>query len=180
DYGRFDVIFQSAADPRARALGPLRLLFDKDGVAPALVLPDAPASPRPLAGLEFVVEEFIRMLGMLSIVVHRDDPAIGMEGQMGCHGLLIALLLMENGVDRNAMGKRRVAPLLTAEQRAVLAGLPPIAPDVASIAAGRVEYARVFLPRARRLMAANGVAYPEALDAATRRHLKVSLGIDLG
>ena len=178
DYERFDVIFQSAADPRPRALSASRLLFDKDGVAPALVLPEEPAASQPLAGLDFVVEEFIRMLGMLSIVVHRDDPAIGMEGQLGCHSLLIALLLMENGVDRNPMGKRRVAPLLSAEQRALLAALPPIAPDVASIAAGRLAYARVFLPRARRLMEANGRAYPEALEEATRRHLRVSLGLE--
>lgn len=178
DYGRFDVIYQSASDPRPRSLGAARLLFDKDSIAAALVLPGAPASPQPLAGLDFVVEEFIRMLGMLSIVVHREDPAIGMEGQFGCHSLLIALLLMENGVDRNVMGKRRVAPLLSAEQREILAALPAIAPDVASIAAGRLAYARVFLPRARKLMEANGMAYPEALEAATRRHLRVSLGLE--
>jgi len=178
DYERFDVIFQSAVDPRPRALGAARLLFDKDGIAPALVAPDSSAASRPLAGLAFVVEEFIRMLGMLSIVVHRDDPAIGLEGQLGCHSLLIALLLLENGVDRNAMGKRRVATLLSEEQRALLAALPPIAPDVASIAAGRLAYARVFLPRARRLLEANGLAYPDTLEEATRRHLRASLGLE--
>ena len=94
DYTRFDLVVQSAADTQPRALEAVRLLFDKDGVAERVEL-TMPAQHDPLAALGYVVEEFIRLLGMLPIVVERDDVPIGMEGQMGCY----SLLLMENGID---------------------------------------------------------------------------------
>ena len=102
-----------------------------------------------------------------------------MEGQFGCHSLLISLLLMENGIDRMAMGKRHVAAFLNEEQRAALASVPALAPTMASVVEGRPAYARLFLPRARRLMEANGFMFPEVFEVATLRHLRDELGVDL-
>ena len=177
-YMRFDLVLQSVADTRPRNLQAVRVLFDKDGVAEQITL-TAPARINPLAKLSFIVEEFIRLLGTLTIVVGRDDLPIALEGQLGCHSLLISLLLMENGIDRMAMGKRHVAAFLTEEQRTALASIPALAPTLASVVEGRLAYARLFLPRARRLMEANGFTYPEAFEVATLRHLKDELGVDL-
>ncbi|HEY7781714.1 MAG TPA: hypothetical protein VIC85_16050 [Ktedonobacterales bacterium] len=175
-YVRFDLVLQSADDLRPRHLVAARALFDKDGLAERLTL-TVPEARDPLAALPEVVDEFIRLVGMLPIVVGRDDVPIGMEGQMGLHGLLIALLLMEGGIDRMASGKRHVAALLDAEQRAVLASVPTLAPTMASVVEGRLAYARIFLPRARRLMAAHGLTYPQAFEDTTRAHLVATLGV---
>ncbi len=148
DYLRFDLVVQSVADTQPRRLEPARVLFDKDGIADRFPLTTAPP-PDPFARLPFVVEEFIRLLGMLPIVVERDDVPMGMEGQMGVHSLLISLLLLENGIDRAATGKRHVVSFLTAEQRDVLARAPSLDPSMDSIVQGRLAYARLFLPRAR-------------------------------
>ncbi|HEY7355765.1 MAG TPA: hypothetical protein VH590_04830, partial [Ktedonobacterales bacterium] len=155
DYLRFDLVIQTATDTRPRALEAARVLFDKDGTAGQFNLA-APVQHNPLAQLNLVVEEFIRLVGMLPIVVERDDLAIGMEGHFGLHSLLLSLLLLEQGIDRSVTGKRHVAPFLDDEQRALLAGLPPLAPTMESVIQGRLAYARLFLPRARRLMEASG------------------------
>ncbi|GEM_PF-692694 len=178
DYLRFDLVIQSDADSKPRTLEAAQVLVDKDGVAGRITL-TAPARHDPLARLAFVVEEFIRLVGMLTIVVGRDDVPMGMEGQLACHSLLISLLLMENGIDRVATGKRHVASLLTDEQRAVLASVPALAPTMQSVIDGRVAYASLFLPRARRLMATNGLAYPEEFEKATREHLRSVLGVQV-
>lgn len=178
DYLRFDVVIQSATDRKPRALEAAQVLFDKDGLAEQIIL-TAPSSQQPLARLSFVVEEGIRLLGMLPIVVERDDVPMGMEGQLALHSLLISLLLMENGIDRMSMGKRHVVAFLNEEQRAVLAGVPSLAPTMASVIEGRVAYGRLFLPRARRLMEANGLVYPAEFEDATRRSLQETLGLSL-
>ncbi len=45
--------------------------------------------------------------------------------------------------------------------------------------ASSVALARVFLPRARRLAAKIGAAWPEALEDATRASLKARLGLEI-
>lgn len=178
EYLRFDLVLQSAADTTPRTLEAARVLFDRDGTAERITL-TAPSRHDPLAHLAYIVEEFIRLVGMLPIVVARDDAPIGMEGQLATHSLLISLLLMENGIDRTLAGKRRVAALLNDEQRGVLASVPALLPTMESIIQGRIAYARLFLPRARRLMEANGMEYPELFEAATRQHLAETLNLSL-
>lgn len=176
DYLRFDLVIQSVTDTKPRRLEAAKLLFDKDGLADRFPLTAAPA-PDAFAQVPLLVEEFIRLLGMLPIVVERNDVPIGMEGQLGLHSMLISVLLLENGIDRMTTGKRHVAAYLNDEQRALLAQIPALAPTMESIIDGRVAYARAFLPRARRLMEARGQAYPAAFEAAARQHLWDTLGV---
>jgi hypothetical protein len=176
EYGRFDIVVQSDFDRQGRALEAAHVLFDKDGVAKDFSFTSG-ASFDPSARLPFLVEDFIRLVGMLPIVVERDDLPIGMEGQMGLHSMLISLLLLENGIDRMAGGKRHVAAYLNDEQRAVLAQVPVLAPTMESVINGRIAYARLFLPRARRLMEAHDQVYPDEFATATKQHLLERLGL---
>lgn len=176
DYLRFDLVVQSVMDTKPRRLEAAQVLFDKDGIAERFPL--TTTAPRdPFVHLSFLVEEFIRLLGMLPIVVERNDVPIGMEGQLVLHSLLISVLLLENGIDRATTGKRHVAAYLTAEQRTLLAQVPSLAPTMESLIEGRVAYGRLFLPRARRLMEAQGQVYPEAFETATKQHLQETLGL---
>jgi hypothetical protein len=169
---------QSATDTTPRALEAARLLFDKDSLAAQLDF-TLPIQHHPLAQMPYLVEEFIRLVGMLPIVVERDDVPMGMEGHFALHSMLISLLLAENGIDRAATGKRHVVALLNEDQRAVLAGVPPLEPTMGSVIQARLIYARLFLPRARRLMEANGLIYPVAFEDATRQHLAETLQLSL-
>jgi hypothetical protein len=174
----FDIVVQSLHDTRPRMLEAVRLIFDKDGEAEHFLL-TMPSARDPYAHLPMLVEEYIRLLGMLPIVVERNDIPIGMEGQLALHSMLISLLLLENGIDRMITGKRHVAALLNEEQRAILMQVPSLAPTMESLIQGRLVYGRLFLPRARRLMEVHGQVYPEAFEAATTRHLWETLGLRL-
>lgn len=177
DYLRLNVVLQSLSDTRPRTLEAARLIFDKDGEAEHFLL-TAPLSHNPYAGLSFLVEMFLRALGMLPIVVAHNDILIGMEEQLALHSMLISLLFLERGIDRTAPGKRHIASL-NEEQQAILAQVPTIAPTMESLIQGRVAYGRLFLPRARRLMEAHDQVYPEAFEAATKQYLWKTLGLSL-
>ncbi len=179
EYTRFDVVAQSVADTRPRTYEAVFVLFDKDGVAKNINLTAPPPQGDAFANLPNTVEEFIRLLGMLTIVIGRNDLPIAMEGHFACQSLLISLLLLENGIDRMTMGKRHVAELLNDEQRDLFAHLPTLAPTMESITQGRMAYARIFLPRARRLMDAHGLVYPEAFESATLQYLRDTLGLHM-
>ena len=178
DYLRFDLVVQSVTDTQPRRLEAAQLIFDKDGIAEHFALTSATPSD-PFANLPVLVEEFIRLLGMLPIVVERNDVPMGMEGQLALHSLFISVLLLENGIDRATTGKRHVVAYLTAEQRSILAQVPTLAPTMESVIEGRLAYGRLFLPRARRLMEAQGQAYPEAFEITTKRHVWETLGLSL-
>lgn len=176
DYLRFDLVVQSATDTKLRTLEAAQVLFEKENTAQYIHL-TASAPRQPLQHLPYIVEEFIRLLGMLPIVVTRDDVPMGMEGQMALHSMLISLLLMENGIDRDAIGKRHVASLLNEEQRALLSSVPTLEPTMESVMQGRMAYARLFLPRARHLMETTGLQYPATFEAATQHHLQETLSL---
>ncbi len=107
-------------------------------------------------------------------MIGRDELLVAMFGVAILRNHLIDLLLLENGVERG--GAKRVNPLLTEEQRRALANLPPESPTHESLIEVHLAYARLFLPRARRLMAARGRPYPEAFERATFAYLRRTLG----
>ncbi len=172
DWVRFDIVIHPAANPRPRA-GAAELLFDRDGIDERVRAVPAPQRD-PLARLPFLVEEFIRGLGLLPIVIGRDELLVAMFGVAILRNHLIDLLLLENGVERG--GAKRVNPLLTEEQRRALANLPPESPTHESLIEVHLAYARLFLPRARRLLAEHGLPYPEAFERATFAYLRRTLG----
>ena len=111
----------------------------------------------------------------------REEYVLMLSGIDILRRLTIDLMLEENGVspaDRGGALHRQ--PLLTADQRRELAGLAPVAADRAGALGANAALAKIFLPRARRLAARIGMAWPEAFEAATRRHLQHHLGVWLG
>jgi predicted nucleotidyltransferase len=132
---------------------------------------DDDAPPADVAGL---VEEFFRVLGLLPVVVGRGEWIVGWSGVALLRLLLLQLLLAENGTAPTT-GAKRVNPKLTHDQRAIVEGLPPLVATCESIIEGHLAVARTFLPRARGL----GIAWPDALEEATRAHLRRELAVEL-
>jgi predicted nucleotidyltransferase len=155
---RFDVAIARASAPERAGD---RLLFDRRAAPPE---PGAPVPrPDPAARLPGLVEEFLRVLGLLRVVAGRDEPVLAAHGAGMLRWSLVELFLLENRAQRGGM--LHLTRYLTAEQRALLEELPP------TPLAMNAALARAFLPRARRLMAAHGQPYPEDLERATRAYL---------
>lgn len=176
DWTRFDLTLHPATDSRPHTYGAVTLLFARDGFTPPAVPAAAPgrdAAPR----LPAIVEEFIRVLGLLPVAIGRGEYLAGLTPVMLLRGHLIDLFLIANDAPRG--GAKRLNPLLTAEQRRALERLPPLVPTRDAIIAGHLACARLFLPRARALMAQRGLPYPEAFEQATLAYLQRELEIAL-
>jgi predicted nucleotidyltransferase len=175
---RFDFSFVESADLVRYNARDLKLLFNRTSAAPPDRQP-APYAPSP-SQVSAIVQEFLRVLGMLPGALGREEYEIGLRGLDLLRGMTMDLFLEENGVSpAERGGALRRNPFFTAEQRAELATMPPLGADAASLIAGSRTLAAMFLPRARRLAVRIGMEWPAPLEAAARRRLKLALGEDL-
>jgi hypothetical protein len=127
-----------------------------------------------------LVNEFFRVLGLLVVGSSREEYFLGLTGVDLLRQMTFELMLEENGCgpeDRG--GALHRWPLLTQDQHDELRALAPVAADRDGVIATDVALARIFLPRARRLGRKVGMVWPQAFEAATRRHLQARLGVTL-
>jgi predicted nucleotidyltransferase len=178
DWRRFDLTFVEAGDLVRYDAAALTMLFNKGERSPPTRVP-TPYRTQP-AQLLSLVNEFYRVLGLLAVGAGREEWLLGLTGVDILRKLTIDLMLEENGVGpAERGGALHRNPLLIAEQRAALEALAPVAASRASLLAANLALAAIFLPRARRLAAATGTTWPDTFEAATRRHLKARLGMEL-
>jgi predicted nucleotidyltransferase len=174
DWARFDLAFLTPVELARVDGGGLKLLVGDPSVRPSPYPADEPGAPARLTAL---VEEFLRVLGLSPVAVGRQEWLVAHQGWDLLRGMLIDLMLEENRVSPGARGVKRLNPFLTPEQRALLEGLAPPRPGRDPLIAANGELAGLFLPRARALAQARGVAWPEAFEQATRRHLEQTVGL---
>jgi predicted nucleotidyltransferase len=175
---RFDLSFVEPAELGGYHAPRLTLLFNHGDLNPPDQLPEpyaaSPGSVRP------IIEEFLRVLGLLVVAEGREEWVVALSGLDILRQLTLDLMLEENGVapaDRGGVKRRN--PFLTPAQRGELEGLTPVAPNRDSVRAANVEIAGLFLPRARRLADSVGLAWPAALEEATRRYLRERIGLEI-
>jgi predicted nucleotidyltransferase len=178
DWRRFDLSFIEATDLARYDAAALTPLFNRSGRQPPTP-PKAPYQAPPERVVE-LANEFLRVLGLSVGALGRREHQLALTGIDILRRLTLDLMLEENGVSPAARGGAlRRRPFLTDDQRAELAALPPLSADDASVNASNRAFARIFLPRARRLASRVGATWPEAFEEATRRRLKARLGLDL-
>lgn len=155
----------------------VEILLDRCGIADRLPaeLPDVGPDRQRVRG---IIKEFLRVLGLLSVVVGRGEHAVGVSGAGILRSLLIALLV-EDAAVANRGGALRVNRLLTPDQRTLVEGLPAVAADRESVVAAHVAIAGAFLPLARPIAARLDLPWPEAFEDATRACLLRELGVAL-
>lgn len=176
DWERFDLAFTEAASlPRFNATQ-LTPLFNRSGREPPR-LPLEPYRIKPDALLK-TVNEFLRVIGLTVVGAGRAEWLLGLTGIDLLRRMTMDLMLAENGIDP-ARGALHRNPLLTDEQRRALESLPPALATRESVIEGQTAVAAIFLPRARRLARDIGMNWPEAFEAATRRHLRTGIGLEL-
>lgn len=154
----------------------LKPLIDRAAVWPALsaALPPRALDPARLTGM---VIEFIRVLGLSSVVLGRRELAVAVTGCGMLRTSLIALMIEELGLPQQP-GALHLSRLLSPDDLASIESLPPLEATRASVIAHTLACAELFLPSARRLLERAGVAWPEVFEAATLAHLRRELGAE--
>jgi hypothetical protein len=175
---RFDLAVGRPEQVAERFATTLRLLFDRDGLADSLQPSGQPLGPSP-GTVERLVTEFLRVLGLLPVVVGRHDYVVAATGATLLRTSLIQLMIEDVAVEDRG-GVLHLERLLPPERYASLAALPPIEATREAAIAAHVACARLFLPLGRDLAQRAGVAWPETLERAARAHLVRRLGIELG
>jgi predicted nucleotidyltransferase len=176
DWARFDITFVPPDGLQRRDPASVTSLFARAGSAVPNGAPAAPQAPT-AADIEALVREFLRVLGLTAVGVGRDDCVLLVDGAVLLRSMAIDLMLGENGRARTERGVKRVSQMLTPEQRAAIAALPPLAATRESALASVAALAQLFLPRARALTERLGAPWPAAFEAGTRAYLERALNL---
>lgn len=150
----------------------LRRVFDKDEIGAMLEEP-ALSAPSPTAEqVDYTLTEFARVLGLLPVVLPREDLVGAIAGSGLLRELLVALFRYEQ-VGQPARGALNETTQLTSEAANVLCRLPPLAANRASILEFNWACRAAFLEHGPRVADRYGVEWParliEALDARLAR-----------
>jgi hypothetical protein len=171
---RCDLVLTDPKRFRGRAQNLLQPLIDRDGLYGAL--PASLPDKTPNAGrVNYLINEFIRVLGLTPVVLARGEYVTGVMGT-GLLREMVQGLFMEDVSLPDPGGILHLSTLLTPEQMLILCSLPYPAPSRHEVLHANIEVTKVFLPLARGMAGRLGVVWPSAFEAATRRHLIDTLG----
>lgn len=177
DWLRFDVSVITPASLDRYTASTVRPLFDKDDLYSRLRQkgePLAPSGPR----IQGLTKEFMRILGLLPVVLGREEYAVSASGS-GLIRMLLIQLMTEDVAVEDRGGALHLRGLLPDAQLAAIDELPPILATRESAIAVHMAVARLFLPLARDLSKRTGTPWPDALESALRAHLDSQLGLKL-
>lgn len=177
DWLRFDVAVGTPDTITGRTRSTVRPVYDPTGLSGRLGEPGPPK--RPDAGrVASISLEFLRVLGLLPVVVGREEFVVGESGADLLRGMLIDVMLEDVAVEDRG-GALHLNRLLPAGQQQLLTNLPPLQATRESVINAHVACASAFLPLARDLHDRCGLGWPQEFEDATRRHLAQALSIDL-
>lgn len=179
DWLRCDLFMVPPGGLGRRAKSTVAPLIDPGGLYATLPdeLPPGAADPERVQGL---IDEFLRVLGLLPVVAGRDEHVTAARGAGMLRDMLIDLML-EDARLPEPHGALHLSRILTPADMATLAALPPARPDRLD-AEAHLATARAFIPRAQRMARELGLDWPHAFAAATAQHLDAELEVrlDLG
>lgn len=164
-------------DVPRRSRSTLKPLFDRAGLTEQLKAIGETQQPDPgrVAGL---TTEFLRVLGLLPVVLGREEYVLAASGTGLLRQLLIQLMLEDAAVEDRG-GVLHLRDLLPPERLQELTDLPPIGASPAAAVAGHLACAQAFLPMARDLHDRLGLSWPTELEEALRRRLRIELDLQL-
>jgi hypothetical protein len=177
DFSRLDLTVTSPGAVPDRARDAVSTLFDRGGLEGRLGPPARPHPPAP-ERVASSAREFLRVLGLLPVVIGRDELVVAASGAGLLRTMLIDLVRDEAALP-HPPGALRLREIISPERERMLASLPPLEATRESAIALHLACARQFLPIARRLAAATGATWPSALERAVAGHLRRELGIEL-
>ena len=174
---RFDVSIGIPANVSDRTTSTVKPLYDPQGLSAGLSQPRPPLQPDPQR-IEALGREFLRVLGLLPVVVGRGEYVLGVSGATLLREMLIQLMLQDVAVEDRG-GALHLNSLLPPDRQQTLVDLPAMAANHESVLAANVACAAAFLPLARDLHERCGLRWPQELEDAARRHLATELAVEL-
>lgn len=175
---RIDLNLVEAAQIGGRARDQLVPLVDPASLYAGLPesLPAHRADPR---RIEELVWEFIRVLGLTSVGLGREEWVVMVMGT----GLLRDMLsqIMQEALpipDRG--GILHLSKVLPEEEMQVLLALPYPGPEKEALISAQLAIAQAFFPRARRLATAVGATWPTRFEVVTQDMLAKAIGREAG
>jgi predicted nucleotidyltransferase len=178
NWERFDITFVKPAEFAARPFEHMTALFNRGTPEREAPAPSTyKTSPERILEL---VNEFIRVLGLLPVAIGREEYVLAEDGIGLLRRMTIDLMIEQNGIAPSARGGAlHLHRLLTSGQHALLSALPPVSATRDSALAGHQALARLFLPLAREMAAQSGAVWPSTFEEATRRHLARTIGMEI-
>ncbi len=177
DWVRFDLTIGTPHDIERRTTITLHPLYDPAGLSSQLGEPGPGRQPDP-DKVASLTQEFLRVLGLLPVVVGREEYVVAELGAGLALNLLVDLML-EDVLVEDRGGAMHLNRLLPSEQRQSLLDLPPIDATRTSVIDAHLACAALFIPLARDLHTRCKLAWPQAIEDALRRHLDKTLTITL-
>ena len=177
EWKRFDLSIFSADAIRRSNLRGLRTIFDKDG----LDLPVGHGEPmkREVTAeqVDFVVSEFIRVLGLLPVVVHRGDLVGAVSGSGLLREHLITLLQYEL-TGQVMTGALSQTTSLSPAATSALLGLPVLRAEESLILDFNRSCWEIFIQFGPRITQQYRAEWPTGLVDAVRSRLARDLGME--
>ena len=174
---RYDIVVATTDDVPSRSRTTVALLFDRAGLDEKLGEPRPPLQPDP-ARVRSLTTEFLRVLGLLPVVIGRAEYVVAVSGAALLRTLLIQLMTEDVAVEDRG-GALHLRGLLPPDRLSALAALPAIEATRESAVSAHVACARVFMPIARDLCRRASVPWPADLENAARAHLRAAMSVEL-
>jgi predicted nucleotidyltransferase len=167
---RWDVVVGTPADLGNLDRSQVSEVFNHDGLTPS--------SPSHRGADPDVVreltEEFLRVLGLLPVVLGRNELVSAVSGA-GLLRQMLTMLLRYRAEGDRLSGALHLNRVLPPGEVAALEALPPVYAEPAAVVRLHLACAAMFLPVARDLL---GEGYPFDLEAACWAHLRAHLRTD--
>jgi predicted nucleotidyltransferase len=170
---RFDLTFTGRAQLKTKS--GLKVLFDPQGLIAQLSADAAPGDAAKPAAVADLANEFLRVLGLMPVVINRAEFIIGQTGSILLRDMLIRLMMLENA-PQPLRGALSLSQSLTQEQLDILLSVPPLTADKDGIFRANKFIAKQFLPRARSLAEKTGASWPGEFEEKTLSYLKDRIG----
>ncbi len=177
DWLRYDVSVGTPKTLARRTRSTIAALYDPTGLS-AGVRESGPLQQPDPDRVTSIGQEFLRVLGLLPVVIGREEFVVGQSGAGLLRSMLIDMMLEDVAVEDRG-GALHLNRLLPAHRRQILADLPPLQATRESVIAGHVACAAAFLPLARDLHTRCKIDWPQGLEDAARRHLNDALSVQL-
>lgn len=178
DWIRFDInVFSVDGIGRSSMCG-LQTVFDKDGRDLPIGHGEMPQRAASADQVYFVASEFVRVLGLLPVLIHREDLVGAISGSMLLREHLVSLLRYEQ-VGQTMTGALNDTKSLTPVAAAAVLALPALHADKSAI----VEFNRacwdIFVQRGPAICQRYEVEWPADLVSAVRTRMMRDLSLQL-
>ena len=175
EWVRFDVTILQTDELATRSPQSVRVLLDRDDLTSVVGSRHMPYEVGP-EDLQALVCEFIRVLGLLPVVVGRSDYIAAASGACLLRSMHLRLLGLRLSPEERG-GALKISTSLSSHRQALVEGLPAIEATKRSTIEFHQTCARAFLEEARKLAGECGAVWPSDFEVAARSHWHRELGI---